>query len=287
MSGPSPARRSPKITRRRFLVASGLTLVGVTGVGHLESKNIEVTRNTLYLPNWDADGFKIAQITDTHIDNLAALDRAAKAVHLAIAEKPDVIFFTGDFATGGDSITHERIVSAFEPLFDVGCPSFAIFGNHDWSGGRPWVLDPLIRKQTAMTLLRNEMAECQGVTLAGMDDALYGQHRPDVITRDQSSRSLLVLLHEPDYVTDMPSFASLTLCGHSHGGEICLPGGVPIHTPRGANELKVGFYPKAQVPTYVCRGIGHLGPGRVFCAPELAVFTVRKTDGAPAIQSIA
>jgi uncharacterized protein len=251
----------------------------------LESRPIQTTRNTLYLPNWDADGFKIAQVTDVHIDSPKSKSLARKAVELAVAAKPDVIFFTGDFSTTGAMPTQEEIPYAFEPLRDAGCPCFAIFGNHDSiNQSRLRRLDPLVRRHTALKLLRNEVVDMDGVTIAGMDDALFGQHRPDVIVRDQASRSLIVLLHEPDFVTDMPSFSSLVLSGHSHGGEICLPGGIPVHTPAGAKKLTVGFYPDATVPTYVSRGIGKIGPCRVYCPPEVALFTVKKGDGPATIQ---
>ncbi len=88
--------------------------------------------------------------------------------------------------------------------------------------------------------------------------------------------SLLVLFHEPDYVKITPTNVSLQLSGHSHGGQICLPGGRPLHTPYGANTYYAGYYANAPVPLFVTRGVGTIGPKlRLFCPPEVTILTLR------------
>jgi hypothetical protein len=72
----------------------------------------------------------------------------------------------------------------------------------------------------------------------------------------------------------MPQEVSLQLSGHSHGGEVCLPGGFALHTPSAAKRYISGFYPNAPVPLYVSRGIATLSPMRIYCPPEVAVLTL-------------
>ena len=90
------------------------------------------------------------------------------------------------------------------------------------------------------------------------------------------SKSLLALFHEPDFVSEVPKHVSLQVSGHSHGGQICLPGGYAVHTPFGAKKYKSGYYPDARVPLYVTRGVGTTGPDyRLFCRPEVTILTLR------------
>jgi uncharacterized protein len=123
-----------------------------------------------------------------------------------------------------------------------------------------------------MRLLRNETVELDGVRICGIDDALMKKHRPDLV---RGNKNTLALLHEPDFVDDLDPGPSLLLAGHSHGGQICLPGGVALHTPRGARKFTSGFYPDNPIPVYVSRGVGTTGPNwRLFCPPEATILTL-------------
>jgi predicted MPP superfamily phosphohydrolase len=117
--------------------------------------------------------------------------------------------------------------------------------------------------------------EVNGVTIAGIDDAIANRQRYDFLTGGNHSKSLVALFHEPDFVDEVPKHISLQLSGHSHGGQICLPGGFSVHSPFGARKYVAGFYPNARVPLYVTRGIGTTGPDlRTFCRPEVSILTL-------------
>jgi predicted MPP superfamily phosphohydrolase len=123
--------------------------------------------------------------------------------------------------------------------------------------------------------LRNGSFEVDGVTVAGIDDAIAGRNNPEFLQPGRHSKSLLTLLHEPDVVEDTPDHVSLQISGHSHGGQICLPTGVALHTPKGAKKYISGFYPDAKVPLYVTRGVGTQGlDWRLFCLPEVSLLTI-------------
>ena len=263
--------KGPKVSRRRFLKwgAAGLaagTVGGIVGGGMVR------TERTLRLPRWRADGFRVAQVSDVHVNNGGQLAAARQAVGWAVEAKPDLFVFTGDFLNYGTEEAFANIAPAFEALRDIGCPCLAIFGNHDYWTHVPEKVAAHVAK-TPLRLLVNEAVDVGGVRVVGLDDALGGS--PDyglVAARDASST--LALLHEPDFAVNLPP-AGLVLSGHSHGGEICLPGGAPLYTPPGARRYRSGYYPRASAPIFVNRGTATLGPARVYCPPEVAILTLK------------
>jgi uncharacterized protein len=265
-------------TRRQILkgIAFGAA-AGMLGGGLAEfySFEIEVVSRELRLPRWDADGFRVAVISDIHANNAIAAARTSKAVELALTQKPDLIVIPGDFVNWGTPAVIGTMVRSLEGLHEARCPVLGAMGNHDYWSKAPGDILEALRQKTAVNMLVNSALEVGGVTVVGLDDALSGRYRPEVVA-DCHSRSLLVMLHEPDAVENTPSNASLQISGHSHGGQICLPGGLPLRLPRGAHRYFEGFYESAKVPLYVSRGVGTVGPGfRTFCAPEVSVLTLR------------
>lgn len=243
--------------------------------GYWNSESLKVNRQTLHLPKWDADGFRVVLVTDIHANTAEQAARARESMRLAVAEKPDLILFGGDFLDFASPEACAHVESALNELHDATCPAYGVWGNHDWYCQDTNRLHQAIRR-TPLKVLYNRSVEVDGVTLAGLDDAIAGRHRPQVLQKDRSSGSLLVVFHEPDFVTTLPDFVSLQLGGHSHGGEICLPGGIPIrrYLPRGAKKYVAGYYPDAKVPLFVSRGVATCAPFRLFCPPEINVLTL-------------
>ena len=255
--------------------AGALTSLAPLSFGSYSTGWISVERHDLRLPKWDADGFRIAIIAYLHTNTPGATAHAVNAVRLAVAEKPDLIAIPGDFVNVDGPKHLAYIRESLEPLHDATCPVIATLGNHDYSCGSVSDVIEAVRSSKAV-LLRNEAVEVRGVTVAGIDDGLAGMYQFDFLSQSHASNSLLALFHEPDFVKYVPTEISLQLSGHSHGGQICLPGGHPIDTPLGAREYYAGFYPQAKVPLFVTRGVGTVGPRlRIFCRPEVTVLTLR------------
>jgi predicted MPP superfamily phosphohydrolase len=263
----------PNLTRRRFLQLSAAALAATAIDGIATSTDIKLEHHRLTLPNWDATGFRVAQVTDVHLNNTGMRDRAHEAIAMAMDLKPDLLVFTGDFLNIATDECLGYVREVFGRLSEAGCPCLAITGNHDYTCEATPKLFATVA-ETPIRLLRNEIVEVAGITVFGIDDAVHGHPDFSLSGAQVASRSRLVLLHEPDFVSRLAGNPSLVLSGHSHGGEICLPGGIPIHTPVGAQIYKAGYYPKAPFPLYVSRGVGTLGPCRVFCPPEVTLFTL-------------
>jgi predicted MPP superfamily phosphohydrolase len=89
----------------------------------------------------------------------------------------------------------------------------------------------------------------------------------------------IALWHEPDLVWMLPKGCSLQLSGHYHGGQFKIPPGYPPMTTRNGQIYIDGFYPEAETPIFVTRGVGTTFlPSRFQCPPEVAVLTLVPSD---------
>lgn len=272
-------KKKPLPTRRdilRWMSAGAASSVVGIGAGAYRSSVVETERRVLKLPNWDADGFRVTLLSDFHLTSPLALERAKAAAEMALATKPNAIVMPGDFVESSNRrsrIFLQEFLKAFE---SASCPVLATLGNHDyWTAHPPGVIRNF--GTSPVRLLRNEAVEVAGVTIAGIDDGLSNKHDLSFLRKGAHSKSLIALFHEPDYVVEVPDHVSLQLSGHSHGGQVCLPFGIPLHTPKGARNYIDGFYPNAKVPLFVTRGVGTTGPDwRLFCPPHVVELTLQR-----------
>jgi len=260
------------------MTAGAITSLAPLSIASYSTGWPSVEKYAIRLPKWDADGFRVAVLADLHTNSKAEAAHAANALRLAIEQKPDLIALPGDFVNRGYEQYLGFVRESLEPLHDAKCPVVATLGNHDYDCRNINGLIESIHSSGAQ-ILRNKSIEVSGVTVGGIDDGLWRKHRPEFLADASLSKSLLALFHEPDYVKYVPSTISLQLSGHSHGGQICLPGGKPLHTPLGAWKYYEGFYPDANVPLFVTRGVGTVGPRlRLFCRPEVSILTIRAAE---------
>ena len=88
--------------------------------------------------------------------------------------------------------------------------------------------------------------------------------------------AVLALWHEPDYAREtarLGAFAQLS--GHSHGGQVRLPGFGPLFLPKGGQRYVLGLNHASGMPIYTARGVGvFLPPLRVNCPPEVTLITL-------------
>jgi uncharacterized protein len=280
-----------KMSRRNFFKAMGLAVAGTTltatsGVGY--AKNIEpgqLTIESVQLPLHKLkpalEGFKIVHMSDFHLHPYTQIEFIRQAVAQANALKPDLVVLTGDYVQeGADSIFElAPALAALEARYGV----FTSLGNHDLWTDKATV--QLGLKEARLPLLLN-----QGVSLgvgnatlylAGLDDGWSGQ--PDLTAAMANypggDTPAILLAHEPDLAD---TFAQderigLQLSGHSHGGQVRLPGlGAPILPPLG-KKYDQGLYRVGQMWLYTTRGVG-LGPVpvRFNCPPEITEITLTR-----------
>ncbi len=283
-----------KITRRRFLVggslvAGGLALYG----GEIERHWIEITQRDVLIPGLPHafDGFRIAQLSDIHLDEYTEAFFVRDAVGHINRLNPDAVFLTGDFVTHGFMPRKLAAGAAWQcanVLNALQCPHrYAVLGNHDVLISREVVTEAL--SKNAITVLDNAHVPMERAGarfwLAGLDDPVEGNPDPGAAIpesiRSVPHEPIVLLCHAPDYVDDLiivpeGKAVSLMLAGHTHGGQIRLPLIGPMELPELGLKYVEGWFRFGSLQLYVNRGLGTVGvPIRFNCPPEIALLTLR------------
>ena len=214
-----------------------------------------------------ASDFHAGSPTDPAVllDAVAALRRAA----------PDVLLLGGDYV----SVLPSHIDALVPLIRDVPAPfgKFAVIGNHDrWVDG-----DYVVRRLEAagVRVLVNDNVRLSPpfdqVHVCGLDDDWSGH--PDVARAVAGAGGVRILLmHSPSTLLQVGEERfDLALCGHTHGGQIALPGGFPIVVPEGrlSRRYARGRFELGGGRTLIVSvGIGCSGlPIRTFTPPEILV----------------
>jgi predicted MPP superfamily phosphohydrolase len=290
----SRSPRKSQITRRRFLKASACAAGGFAlYAGELERHWIEVSESDVVIPGLPAafDGFRVAQISDIHMDEFTEAFFVREVVNHVNSLKPDAVFLTGDFVTSEFASQKFAIGAGWQCaglLNQLTCRQrYAVLGNHDCQVGADEVSEALADNE--IIVLRNYYMPIERsgarIWLAGLADPLQGSPDPEATIpasiRNIPQEPIILLCHAPDYVDDllaMPSgqAVSLMLCGHTHGGQVRLPLIGPMILPRMGRKYVEGWFRFGRLQMHVNRGIGTVGvPFRLDCPPEISMLTLR------------
>jgi predicted MPP superfamily phosphohydrolase len=276
----------PILSRRQFLLATTGAL-GAAALGDgfvIEPAAIEVTRHDLPVPGLprELEGFRIACLTDVHLNGW--IHRAARATLALLArERPHLVTLIGDICNHREDLEY---LIAFARRARGTVATVATLGN--------WEHDAGIGRRTAenayglagVQLLYNSAARVRVgnavLTVVGIDDPVLGY--PDVATatrRIDGREPCLWVIHAPGFVDRISPSAvprpAAIMAGHTHGGQVRLPFYTP-YTPYGSGRFVAGWYRDTLAPLYVSRGIGTVAiPARVFCRPELPIFTLKRS----------
>lgn len=282
------------MTRRGFFKAAVCGAVGLAVyAGEVERHWLEVSQYDLRLPGLaaDFDGYRIAQLSDIHMDEFTEPFFVRDAVHRINSLHPDAVFLTGDFVT--HQLAPEKFAegSAWQCaniLNGLKCPArYAIFGNHDVMVGENIVGEAL--KDNGMTVIRNWYVPIERgkgrIWLAGVDDPVDGGPDPEAAIppaiRHRRGEPVILLCHAPDYANHLLKLPSgqavdLMLSGHTHGGQVRFPFLPPMHLPPLGHDYVEGWFQLGSMRLFVNRGLGTVGvPFRLDCPPEITLFTLR------------
>ncbi len=273
-----------RITRRRFLAIGTSVAAGTLAAGlPADSSRVSVTRLRVRVPGLPAslDGTRIAQVSDLHLYD-GVHDAAAEVLRLVALEQPDLIVLTGD---QWDHMEGSRSLAHWMQSLPAGVPVVGVLGNHEYWSGTTAAQAERIHERADAALLVNRAETCAvngaALTIVGLDDLRAGQPDPEAAIRAAVPGVPQVwLIHEPGHVDFLAwpegSAPALILSGHTHGGQIRLPG-VPPVLPWGSGRYLAGWYQTGAGPMYVSRGLGTIGIRTRFrCPPELPVFTLNR-----------
>ena len=260
-------------TLKLLLKITGLYKKGLQNTINYKVEQIKVPIKHLPLP---FDGFKILQLSDIHGNRLPDGGKTLRRILQDISADIDICVFTGDFVLTPRDI-HKRVLAVTKKISrSLGdhCPQFGILGNHD---AIEFVSD---LESAGIHMLLNEAVPIrkngEEIWLSGIDDAhLYHCHDiAKALAKIPRDAVTILLSHTPEtYAQANDAGVDYLLCGHTHGGQICLPGGIPIMTnARCPRAFCKGFWIHGDMLGYTARGTGSSGvSARFFCPPEITV----------------
>lgn len=271
-----------RLTRRDALkgvLAGAVGVVGGTaawGVGY-ERHHLGATEATLPVHGLPTalNGIRIALLTDIHHSAIVGADDVRAAVDLALSLKPDIIVLGGDYVTFGD---RKYVGPVAELLSALHAPHgvFAILGNHDHDKEMAAALVhrkfEVLKDQRKRVELRGEALELAGIR--------FWTRRPAEIERvvRNAKGTVLLLAHDPRRLTEAAQLnVPAVLSGHTHGGQIVLPGVGALAKAR--FPVLAGLGHQADTSIFVSRGIGTVYvPVRINCPPEVALVTLQSVE---------
>lgn len=277
-----------KPSRQSLLRIGGSLLASVLAgdayVRYIEPNWVDINHLQLLLPRLPRsfDGYRIAQLSDIHMDGKIARERLKYAVRVINEQDPDLVVVTGDFVTRSPQSFETDLVSSLSAL-KPGDATVAVLGNHDHLSD-PAMVRRIIRRSNIIELSNDVYTLSRGgeeLHIAGVDDYVVHQDRFDlVLDRLPSEGAAILLAHEPDFacISAATERFDLQFSGHSHGGQVRLPFIGAPRLPKYGMKYPIGLYHVNGMMLYTNRGLGLLPPHvRFDCRPEITVITLRMT----------
>jgi len=275
----STPHRTAGLTRRR---KPPLPLRPLHRLWRRTIDDIEVRRIALPVRGLPSplEGVSACQISDFHVDRDEDLMRLGRAVELINRQQPELVFLTGDYFSGRE--TMRRYLTAFGRelrQLNPAVATFAIAGNHDhWAS-----FDDIARtlRSAGIEVLSNEsrrvIVNHDRLTIVGIDDLWTRRADPARAFREvRSGDCTLVLAHNPDtalYTRHLEP--GVMLCGHTHGGVVRLPYyGSPLKSIlKLGKQFYAGLNRYRDFYIYTNRGLGTFWLRvRINCRPEVSHF---------------
>lgn len=268
------------LTRRAALKGALATTIGaVAGVGvygvAYGRHQLEIARADLPVSGLapELDGLRIGLITDIHHSSTVPAGDVTRAVDRIMAERPDLIVLGGDYVTWGERAYVQPVADLLAPL---SAPQgvFAILGNHDDDRDMPAALVKkgfaVLRDQRTLLTVRGA-----GLELAGI--RFWTRKTADLAKVLRGARDTVIMLaHDPRRLVEAAAFdVPLVLSGHTHGGQIVVPGvGALAHR---RFPVIAGTGRRGNTSIFVSKGIGTVYvPVRINCPPDVAIVTLRR-----------
>lgn len=274
-------------TRRGFLnglLAAPLLAVAATSAyaSLIEPYHYWISETDIFIRDLPErfENFRITQLTDIHHSRILGIDQVRHVVELAQQTRPDMFVLTGDYTTS----FRRFIEPCAEALAPLSAPEgvWAVLGNHDHYTDPELTMRALQRRHIAV--LENAHTTVQrgpdSLQLSGIDDwtwnaadwtRAFSGLKPAVPT--------ILLSHQPRVLDlDQTRNVALILSGHTHGGQVRLPGlGAPARFATKDLKYDRGLFQRGETQLYVSSGTGMIGlPLRLGVRPEIAVLRLKR-----------
>jgi uncharacterized protein len=231
------------------------------------------------------DGFTICQLSDMHRSWTVPESLIRRGAALANSLHADMIVLTGDFVT--NSLAAAKSCAA--ALSELRAPHgvYGVLGNHDhWTRDPDGVSAELERVGVKMLTNRSTRLTAGGANawVCGVDSVWGGGADLDRALADVPEKDFRFLLcHEPDFADEAAARGiPLTLSGHTHGGQVALPGRRALVSPKHGRKYIAGLQRVENSTSWVYTNVG-LGviapPIRINCPPEVTLMTLVRREG--------
>jgi uncharacterized protein len=278
------------MNRRRFLKCATSAAVGLpaatVGYGLFEASWFRIARLTIRVPNLCQPfvGLNIAFLTDLHHGRYTSLHYIRAVVETTNALRPDLILLGGDYAHA----SKRYLPPCFDVLAGLKAPLgiYGVLGNHDHWYSASIARESMRRARIAELTNTGCWLLMQGkrLRIAGVDDLWEGAQDLDSALDDARCGDACILLsHNPDYVETLTDpRVGLVLSGHTHGGQIVLPGLYAPYVPSNyGTKYLHGLVHTGCSQVYVSRGLATVGPPlRIGARPEISLITLNRMDNA-------
>ncbi len=222
------------------------------------------------------DGLRIGLITDIHVSPTVPDEDVRTAVRLLAEARPDLVALGGDYVTDFDTTRAVPAAEMLAPLANAPLGALAVLGNHDDDRVVPAAL-----VSRGFTVLRDARTRLtirgEAVDIAGL--RYWTRRVGDVaaVLRGAGPTTFL-LAHDPRRLREAAALdVQLVLAGHTHGGQVVLPGLGAIAARR--FPVVAGPATEGNCTLFVSRGVGTVvAPVRINCPPEVSVLTLRSSS---------
>ena len=251
--------------------------VGTTGLKTkeipIESKNIKESYN----------GLKIVHFSDLHYKKVITNKRVKDLIQEINKLKPDIVIFTGDLLDKDYELTNNNTKFLIKELSQIK----STYGNYAIIGDNDKDIDTIknIYIQSNFKLLNNEKSiiynnKNEKISILGINSLSYNKDNINKLINDLDNESYkIILIHEPDYITDIlkQKNTDLILSGHSINGSINIPIIKNILLPKGAKKYFKPYYKKNNTEIFISNGIGVNNINfRLFNHPSINFYRLKK-----------
>jgi predicted MPP superfamily phosphohydrolase len=233
----------------------------------IEPYSIELTRHAL--AGDVSQPLRIAHLTDLHTHGFGTRER--EMVSMVQQAAPDLIVVTGDIVDAGSLEPSREIFLRLRAPLGI----WVVRGTAERR--RPMSDDTAFYESVGARLLDDKgVSVREDVWLVGLDGQADGRSNlGTALAGAPTSAFKVALFHSPSHFAEVAGLFHLGLAGHTHGGQVRLPGVVSLWYPASASSYLQGWYTKNRSKLYVSRGIGtSIVPARFLSRPEVPVIEI-------------
>ena len=268
------------VTRRDFLRSAtvisvgALAGVGAYGIAYERHHLQRITRDIMVrgLPS-ALDGLRLGVITDVHHSAVVSAAEVTRAVTMLKDAAPDIVVLGGDYVSFFDRAYIAPVAELLAPLAGAPFGSFAVLGNHDDEREMPAALTArgftVLKDQRTAVTIKGERLDIAGIRFwtrgpADIAHVLKG-----------TGGTTILLAHDPRRLVEAAALdVQLVLSGHTHGGQVVMPGVGAIAGRK--FPVLAGYDTRENTSIFVSRGVGTVYlPVRINCPPDVAILTLR------------